>query len=136
MLQSAARYHVAMNVGERLGSALRELRERTRKTQREVEGEAGLSSGALSRYEHGQAMELRTLFRLLDALGADFADLGLAMRGGEWRKTGELPEVADRLGFTAADWARIDEALDRTATDLLEERIEEIGRRGRAESAD
>ncbi len=69
---------------DKLGEALRHLRlhggGRPRK-QLEIAAEAGVTRGMLSSYENGhQEPSLRTLGRLLDALGADLEQLEWALR--------------------------------------------------------
>ncbi len=69
---------------EKLGEALRHLRLHggtKPRRQLEVAAEAEVTRGMLSSYENGhQAPSLKTLARLLDALGADLDQLQWALR--------------------------------------------------------
>ena len=60
----------------RLGAALRSLRRRAGLQQQQLAARAGVTRPMLSNYERGKTIpNVRTLWRVLDALGASLADL-------------------------------------------------------------
>ncbi len=69
---------------DKLGEALRHLRQHGAtppRKQLEIAADAGVTRGMLSSYENGhQEPSLKTLGRLLDALGADLEQLEWALR--------------------------------------------------------
>jgi transcriptional regulator with XRE-family HTH domain len=65
-----------MSAFDSLGKALRWLRAKQDKRQYQLAGEAGITKAMLSAYETGkQRPSLETLEKILDALGAELADL-------------------------------------------------------------
>jgi len=65
---------------EKLGPALRTLRERRLWKQNELARRAGVTRAMVSAYEKGTRLpSLRTLSRLLEALGADLRHLDSAL---------------------------------------------------------
>lgn len=69
-----------MNPFENLGPALRWLRWRRHRTQRDVAGSAGITRAMLSAYETGRQLpSLDSLGRLLVTLGLDLTDLHQAL---------------------------------------------------------
>jgi transcriptional regulator with XRE-family HTH domain len=90
------------NVLEKVGPALRWLRERQTRKQYEVAEAAGITKGMLSAYETGrQRPSLDTLEKILGTLGCDLGHLHRALRvmqgdlqepGSEGR-SGEVPEA-------------------------------------------
>jgi transcriptional regulator with XRE-family HTH domain len=81
----------------RLPEALRRLRKKSRLPQQQIEARAGLGASSLSRYERGdERPSLTTLWKLLDALGADLHDLAIELD--------EEPEASRRPGRPRPEW--------------------------------
>ena len=77
------------NVLEKVGPALRWLRERQTRKQYQVADGAGITKGMLSAYETGrQRPSLDTLEKILGTLGCDLSDLHRALQV----MNGNLPE--------------------------------------------
>ncbi len=90
-----------------LGAALRRIRLGKELTLDEVGKRAGIHTSSLSRFERGTLhLKLETLDRILEGLGADALDLGLALRLESGRTCElQLPEglpEAERAALTLA----------------------------------
>lgn len=109
---------------DQIGAALRYLRlhggPEPRK-QMEIAARADVTRGMLSSYERGnQVPALKTLDRLLDALGADLVKLQWALRrvepaGEAARESAPEPPGLPDLPHPTLDWRHIDEVAERTA---------------------
>jgi transcriptional regulator with XRE-family HTH domain len=109
---------------ERLGPALKALRERRSMTQIELAERCHLSRGAIGQFERGEASPaIDTLGRILEVLESDLCDLQRALDGRSEAPTeqgGQFLEIGGvRLGPGEVE-RRLEEAFDRLVRRSLE----------------
>ena len=102
---------------ERLGPAIKALRERRSMTQIELAERCDLSRGAIGQFERGLASpSIDTLGRILEILEADLSDLQRELDGGPEAPSEPAPQFLDiagvRLGPDEVE-RRLEEAFDR-----------------------